>query len=170
MTDAQRSAIKRSARILAAVEFAIFATIFLVSLIWRFNENFTAKKMLTWFGFFGFVSVLTGYLYYQCELNYVAVKQALRSTTKHLIKNQGQWPQSWEQLKESAENDFDLDWASSRVAINFDADPETLTWQRPRDFNAIKYKAPCFVPNREIAELQTAILKTTQQKPDSIAE
>jgi len=135
MTDDQHSTIKRTARTLGVVTFAIFTAIFLVSLIWRFNENFTSERMLMWFGFFGFFSVFTSVVYYQCELNYVAVRQVLLATTEHLIRTEGRWPQTWEQLKESGETDFDLDWASSRVTMDFDADPESLLWQRPSERN-----------------------------------
>ena len=94
MTSDQHADIKRSAKNLAAVMFAIFTTLFLVSLAWRTDTVWAAETSLAWFVVSVAISMSTGWVYYQCKLNYIAVRQVLLSTTSHLNTNNFGWPES----------------------------------------------------------------------------
>lgn len=78
------------------------------------------------------------------EENLQAFIHANRATLEYIQQNDGQWPRSWDDLREiRPESDFD--WVAERLTFDFTADPSKIATQTPDTFTAIKPDEPCYI-------------------------
>ena len=96
------------------------------------------------------------------EENLQAFFHANRATLEYVQQNDGQWPKSWDDLREiRPESDFD--WVAEHLAFDFNADPHILATQIPDTFTAIKPDEPCYVIDDRVQLLIDTLKKLHDQ-------
>jgi hypothetical protein len=101
----------------------------------------------------GIVLLIGGWIFCVAAYQSLEAEETLHSTNlvvslieEYVSENQGQWPKSWEVLKEVRSQDSrwpeDADDIMSRVSVDFSADPDELVKQSVEEFDAIKPIGP----------------------------
>ena len=97
------------------------------------------------------------------EENLQAFLHAHRATVEFIQRSEGQWPQSWDDLRGvSPESDFE--WVAAHVTFDFNADRDELIAQTPDMFTAIVPHEPCYVVDYEIQWLIDDLKKYHEPK------
>jgi hypothetical protein len=111
------------------------------------------RRSIVWiFVTFGIVAIVSaiGFAIYavwvtsHAEMHLHAMRQAVIATQIYVQDNDGQWPNSWDDLKTHAPDDFDLDWAAETVEFDFNADPVALSKQTWKTYTGIRPAQPCY--------------------------
>ena len=89
--------------------------------------------------------------------------QAYNPTIEFVEANNGDWPESWDDLSVFAPRN-DYGWVEQHVEYNFDANPEELAKLTPDGFNAIKNKRSYYNFESEI-QILIDTLKKYHSKP-----
>ena len=93
----------------------------------------------------------------------LAFTYTYQATLVHIHETDGQWPKSWKELQE-AKQDIDFNWVSSKIAMDFEADPKTLAQQSSESFTAIAPKGRCFDVSSKVDTLIRALKHYHQLK------
>jgi len=96
------------------------------------------------------------------EENLQAFFHAHRATMEYVQQNEGQWPRSWDDLRE-VRPESDFEWVSDHLTFDFNASPQTIAAQTPDAFDAIQPNQPCYVVVDDVQLLIDTLKKYHEQ-------